>query len=147
MSELSKKNYIRPKGNQVYEEMEHIHSHGDLVPLEGFKAFVLPKNEMMRSPEPNYERFAISDARIFYPGDRILVDCVNNTSALRVVKKREGRTIYLKDRLNQLPAIGGDVFKIVAQSSTLIDTRFDLSKEEHKEFLDKREQQIKQRRV
>jgi hypothetical protein len=143
LSDLKNKNYLKPKGNQVYNEMEHIHSHGDLVPLDGFKAFILPRNELARTPEPSYDKLAISDARVFYPGDRILIDCVNNTSALRVVKKKDGRTIYLKDRLNHLPKIGGDVFKIVAQSSTLIDTRFDLSKEEHKEFLDKRERKLR----
>jgi len=70
---------------------------------------------------------AISDARVFAPGDRILIDCVNNTSALRIVQKVDGRVIILKDRLNHLPLVGGDVFKIIGQSSTQIDTRWDLS--------------------
>lgn len=125
---LNGKNYEKPKGNQVFRDSD-VQSVGDLIPLENFKAFILGANKDAGTPNPGHSYLAISDARVFNPGDRILIDCLNNTSALRIVHKVEGRIVFLRDRLNHLPKIGGDVFKIIGQSSTQIDTRFDLGKD------------------
>ena len=96
---LQGKNYDKPKGNQVFGNSEVVQSVGDLIPLENWKAFILGKNKDSGTPDPGYFYLALSDARVFNPGDRILIDCENNTSALRVVRKVEGRIVLLQDLL------------------------------------------------
>jgi len=144
---LQGKNYDKPKGNQVFGNSEVVQSVGDLIPLENWKAFILGKNKDSGTPDPGYFYLALSDARVFNPGDRILIDCENNTSALRVVRKVEGRIVLLQDKLNHLPKIGGDVFKIIGQKSTQIDTRFDLGKDPdaYNRYLQRMNTQVRRR--
>lgn len=119
---LQAKDYQRPEGNQFYDARDGLASVGDIIVMPRFITFVIGENGGAGTPTPSERWFAVGDARVFKAGDRVLVDTVNGKSAVRTIAKVDGRVLILKDRLNSLPKIGGDVFKVVGIKSTVIDT-------------------------
>lgn len=108
----------------------YVEVYSEPIPLKNFTAFVLPKNTEAKIPEPTSRFLGISDARVFSPGDHVLIDQMNNMSAERIVARVVGNVIFLDQPLNSLPKLGGDVLKIIGRSSRQKDARFDLEREE-----------------
>lgn len=121
---LQKKQYDKPKAVTFYDSKDpSLYGHSDLVLQDGFMTFVLPENKDSHTPEPTHYWFAVADARPFFKGARILVDTVDGRSAMRVVKEVDRNVIILKDKLTHLPKVGGDVFRVLGNKTTLIDTK------------------------
>lgn len=128
MTDLSHKRYHRPEGFAAAAQIgnEHIHNHGDLLPLENFVTFILPKNRDTGTPEPSRRWLAVGSPMAFNPGDEALVDLENGFSQLAVIKARTGRVLEFESPLDVSPMLGGEVYKILGRQSVQIDTRFDL---------------------
>ena len=143
---LSGKDYYKPNATKGFAS-GHVHNIGDFVPLRGYKAVVLPRNKEKYIPEPSKNWMGLSDVRPLSPGDRVLIDTVTGFSELHTVKVIRGNVLELVTPMNNLPALGGDVYKIVGTSTDFVDTRFDLSKESHVDAFARQEEETRQRRL
>lgn len=143
---IANRNYYRPRANHVFDN-PHVEGFGDFVFDRNYKGYVLSKNLQDLVPEPSKRRFGLTDVSALMPNDRIFIETVNQAFELATIEKITRRTVELKQNMTVSPRMGGVVYKVVGQSTDLIDTRYDLDKESDRNAFKQFEQQAKQNRL
>lgn len=143
---IANRNYYRPRANHVFDN-PHVEGFGDFVFDRNYKGYILSKNLSELVPEPGKKRFGLTDVSALMPNDRIFIETVNQAFELATVDKITRKTVELKQNMTVSPRMGGVVYKVIGQSTDLIDTRYDLEKDSDVKAFKQFEQQAKQHRL
>lgn len=125
LGDLSAKEYDRPDGFAIYgiDQVDGVETYGDIIFANDKVTFVLPEDSSNKTPAPSHRWFSVGNPNLFKVNNLILVDTIDGKSSIRRIKEIDGRVIILKDRLNHLPLLGGDVIKVLGVESTYIDRK------------------------
>lgn len=129
--QLNNRDYNRPRANNAFgsDRDGRVYGHPDWILFPRFKTFVVQRNKEENVPEPGRNWFGIGSTRmngivIFRPGDRVMVELHNGKLQVRQIRKIDGRVLFLESALDGSPKVGGDVFKVIGQSTAFIDTKY-----------------------
>lgn len=147
MSELDKKQFFKPNGTPLFQDdyIEHVPEalpEVDPITKQAIVYYVLPKNREKFHPDPSSRFFALSSTKTLNIGDRLLIDTVAGNSELQTVLKIENNVVFLNKKMNNPPAVGGEVYKIIGVGTHAADNRWDVSTEKGKKNFEEYERII-----
>ncbi len=107
------------------EDADSIEEFSDYVFGADACTFVIGKNAESETDNPNQWSFPVGNHKPFSRGHTIIVDTIDGKSAVRTIAyvDRRHRTIVLRTPLTHLPKLGGDVIRILGESTDAINRK------------------------